>query len=256
MNFDKLIYELNDIDEILIDEIKNRLHDYNFCIIRGLLDPKLIKIAIDSKLSDYVKNNTDSSTTGESPSEIRNIFMKMSIGNARHGGVIRPRFKRVIYNPMNRTNAFGLDFVFERLAQVRNVLSKKDKNFAIYKIEEGLWTAARIHQFPVGGGFMTLHKDTVLPNILKDKKFSGSFFQPLALLTQKFEDFEKGGGIALINKDIVEYENFAIRGDIVIYDSNSIHGVKDIDTHLKFEQRSIKGRISGLATLYEMRNDS
>ena len=43
MNFDKLIYELNDIDEILIDEIKNRLHDYNFCIIRGLLRPKTDK---------------------------------------------------------------------------------------------------------------------------------------------------------------------------------------------------------------------
>ena len=29
-------------------------------------------------------------------------------------------------------------------------------------------------------------------------------------MTQKFEDFNKGGGIALINDEIVEYEDFEI----------------------------------------------
>ena len=201
------------------------------------------------------KKIDDASTTGEKASEVRKLFMKMSIGNAEHGGVIRPRFKRVIYNPLNQ-DVFKLDFVFKKLAQIRNYLSNKSLDYAIDKEEDNFWTAARMHQFPKGGGFMVLHKDTVLPGILKQRKFKGGFFQPLVLMTQKFEDFNKGGGIALINDEIVEYEDFANRGDIVIYDSHTLHGVKDIDPHLPYNQRSIEGRISGLVTLYEVRHDT
>ena len=126
MNFDKLIYELNDIDEILIDEIKNRLHDYNFCIIRGLLDPKLIKIAIDSKLSDYVKNNTDSSTTGENPSEIRNIFMKIIVTGA--AGFIGFHLIKKLIQKRN-IQVLGID-------SVNNYYSTKVKKFRIKKLNK------------------------------------------------------------------------------------------------------------------------
>ena len=41
----------------------------------------------------------------------------------------------------------------------------KNIDFAINHVDEGLWTVARVHHFPIGGGHMVTHKDTLAPNL-------------------------------------------------------------------------------------------
>ena len=35
--------------------------------------------------------------------------------------------------------------------------------------DNGLWSATRIHQYPSGGGFFSVHTDTTLLDIAKEK---------------------------------------------------------------------------------------
>ena len=250
MNFKELIISSKSLDTIDQDRLRYNLEKYHFCILRDLISHDEVVNGM-KKVYDFIESNEDNATTGENPDDVRGYFVKMSIGNARHGGVERPRFKRAIYSPLNKENKFELDNAFTQLAMVRNLLSNQKLDFALRKDEDGLWTAARMHQFPIGGGFMVSHKDTVLPKMLKDQKFTGGFFQPLALLSKKGEDFYKGGGFAVINNEILEYEEYTERGDIAIYDSLTEHGVADIDSDKKYIQRSGAGRYSGLVSLYK-----
>lgn len=79
------------------------------------------------------------------------------------------------------------------------------------------------------------------------------FYQPLVLLTQKGEDFETGGGVAEIDGHVVEYEDYANMGDIVVYNDMTQHGVSDIDPHKLYKQDSLAGRMGGLVTLFKKR---
>ena len=71
------------------------------------------------------------------------------------------------------------------------------------------------------------------------------------LKNYNFEDYEKGGGVAVIDDQLVEYEDFCAFGDIAIYNVNSIHGVNEVDLNRTFVQRSSTGRYSRLVTLYK-----
>ena len=60
--------------------------------------------------------------------------------------------------------------------------------------------------------------------------------------------------MALVNHHFRLSENYTKPGDILVYDSRTIHGVNTIDPSKKFIQRSGDGRYSGLVTLYKFRN--
>ena len=250
MNISKYIVECSDLNEQSMAKIKATVEESHFCLVRGLTNPEIVREGMN-RVHRHIERNEDSPTTGERADQVRGkVFMKMSIGNARHGGVERPRFKRALYSPYGQ-NSFGLDPVFSQLARVRNFLAGKRADYALEVEEDGFWTASRMHHFPAGGGFMVLHRDTVLPAKLEENNFEGGYFQPLAILSKKGEDFETGGGVAVIDGTSVEYEDYTELGDIAIYDALSEHGVNDVDSHIPYTQRSGRGRYSGLATLYK-----
>ena len=249
-DFSNALIKCSSVDQLNVDDVAQCLSDYHFCVLRGLIASDNLRQGL-KKLQTFVETHDDRPTTGEAASEIRGYFMKMSIGHARHGGVERPRFKRAIYNPLSEPDQFGLHDHFRTLAKIRNILSSKPLDFSSCRVEENLWTAARIHHFPSGGGFMVVHRDTVLPKVIKEEGFAGGFYQPLIIMSQKGEDFDVGGGVVQIGEKLYEYEDFGERGDIVIYDGSTLHGVNDIDPHLPYNQRSGSGRYSGLATLYK-----
>ena len=129
---------------------------------------------------------------------------------------------------------------------------KKPIDFALGKVEKNkMWTAARIHHFPTGAGFMFPHKETIAPGIVKG---FGKYYQVLITMSEKGKDYKIGGGTTTYKNKLVEYENFTKPGDIVVYDSRTIHGVNTIDPDKPFIQRSGNGRYSGLVTLYKLRN--
>ena len=257
-----LIVEINQDIGKRSDKIQSVLSEKNFCIIRGAIDPKIVKNGI-KKVKKYIEKNDDNPVTGESPSAVRDYFMKLSLGEARHSGkkidkkfnIVRPRFKRVIYSPLFKQDIFKLDEVFIRFAKIRNFLMGVDPEYALREDKNNkMWTASRIHQFPRGGGFMSSHVDTVLPSIIKKDSIGKGFFQPILIMSQKGKDFESGGGFAKIDGKNVIYEDFTEIGDIAIYNSFTEHGCFDIDTHKPFFQRSGNGRFSGLCTLYKTLN--
>jgi hypothetical protein len=241
------------------NDIKNVVEKYNFCLLRGVVDPKSISNGV-GKIKSYVERHEDAAVTGEDSSKVKNYFMKLSIGEGRHSGksinliedVVRPRLKRDLYCPINQGNLFDLDQSFKEVAKVRNFLMGIALDYGIDDNPSAeLWTASRVHHFPTGGGFMSSHKDTVAPRVLADNAVGMGFFQPILVMSQKGVDYETGGGFAVIDDKIVVYEDFAEVGDIAVYNAATEHGCMEIDTHRPFLQRSGEGRYSGLVTLYK-----
>ena len=250
MNIDDYIVHCETVSGLNKDEILSKLDEHQFCIIRGLVKPAELQKGM-TLLHAYVEETDDRACTGERPDEVRDYFMKMSIGQGNHSGhdINRGRFMRTVYLPLDKSDKFNLLGIFKDVARVRNLLMSKDLDFAVDKAQEGFWTAARVHHFPVGGGHMVLHKDTLAPQLLDEANYD--YFQPILVMSKKFEDYEKGGGVAVIDDQLVEYEDFCAFGDIAIYNVNTIHGVNEVDLHRPFVQRSSAGRYSGLVTLYK-----
>jgi hypothetical protein len=236
------------IADIKRDQLTEILHEYSFARVTGLVTPEAADRSL-ALLKEKFRVENDHATTGEKPSEVRTNFQKMSIGCAKHGGVDRPRFMRAFYNPFWAEDAYEMHKNFRKVAQLRNFLSERPIDFAIDKDEGGMWTAARMHQFPRGGGFMVAHRDTVLPAAYKSANL-GEFYQPVLLLTQKGMHFEKGGGYSEFNGEQIIYEDFTQRGDVAIYDTSTVHGVEDVDPTEKYVHNTVNGRISALVTLY------
>ncbi len=251
MNFKNTILICNHPSKLKLNQIDSIMRKYKICVIRGIVNPKDLKDPMN-KLKIFIKKNKDWPAIGENPKHARGYLMKFisRIRSIKSPGVTTV-VKRTIYNPLHKKDKWGFNKYFEKLAQVRNVLMKKHMNYAINKVQDNRWTAARIHHFPRGAGFMFPHKDTLLPKI---SKLIGKYYQVLMIMTQKGKDFSLGGGTIKYKNKLIEYENFTKVGDIVIYDATTEHGVNTIDPHKAFIQRSGEGRYSGLVTLYKLIN--
>jgi hypothetical protein len=237
------------IEKLPLKKIQEIMKKYRTCIISGLINESELNLPM-KKLKKYIKENEDLPSIGENPKKARGFLMKFvsRIRSTKPPGVTTV-VKRDIYNPLHKNDKWGFHNIFIKLAKVRNILMQKPIDFALGKIEKNkMWTAARIHHFPTGAGFMFPHKDTIAPTIVKG--FS-KYYQVLITLSEKGKDFKTGGGTVTYKNKLIEYENYTKPGDILIYDSRTIHGVNTIDPHKKFIQRSGNGRYSGLVTLYK-----
>jgi hypothetical protein len=117
------------------------------------------------------------------------------------------------------------------------------------KIEDGLWTAARIHQYPLGGGFMGIHQDSILSGVSKNSGLD--YFQLLVVMSKKNEDFEQGGSFVELDGTRIYLEDESELGDIIIYDGSTSHGVADIDPFKILNLNKINGRLAGFVSLYK-----
>jgi len=236
--------------KLKLNQIDSIMKKYKFCVIRGIVNLKDLKDPM-KKLKIFIKKNKDLPAIGEDPKLARGYLMKFvsRIRSTKSTGVTTV-VKRDIYNPLHKKDKWGFHNVFIKLAKVRNILMNKSMDFALGKVKKNkMWTAARIHHFPSGAGFMFPHKDTIAPSIVKG---FGKYYQVLMIMTQKGKDFRSGGGTIKYKNKLIEYEDFTKVGDIVIYDSNTEHGVNTIDPHKPFIQRSGEGRYSGLVTIYKI----
>ena len=249
MNLKKTLLICKHPTKLPLRKIDSIMSKYKICIIRGIVKPKDLKDPM-KKLKIFIKKNKDLPAVGENPKLARGYLMKFisRIKSIKSPGVTTVVL-RSIYNPLHKKDKWGFNNVFIKLAKVRNILMNKSIDFALGKVEKNkMWTAARFHHFPRGAGFMFPHKDTVIPTVVKG---FGKYYQLLMIMTQKGKDFRIGGGTIKYKNKLIEYEDFTKVGDIVIYDSNTEHGVNTIDPHKPFIQRSGEGRYSGLVTLYK-----
>lgn len=248
---DKVTFHCTTIEEVesKADEIHAIMKEYNFIRITGLVEAEKVQ-TVRRKIEEVVPTLGDRPSLGEDPKDIQDNFCKLSIGGAQKYGVYRPRCLRTIYNPMWSEDLYGAHECFKKVAQVRNTLYGFERDFAIDKIEDGMWTASRFHHYPTGGGFLLSHRDIVVPKVHEKEGYKG-FYQLIMAMSKKGEDFEKGGGFATIKGQKYYFEEDVDYGDIVIYDGRTVHGVDDIDPDKSFNQNKIGGRIVAFVTLYK-----
>lgn len=182
---------------------------------------------------------------------MRRNFQKLGTGasaSLKSSTLERSKLVRTFYNPLWEEDIYRAHDLFRRLAAVRNALMEKPLDFATSDVEEGLWTAARIHQYPTGGGFMGAHRDRIGTDVLDGKSLN--YYQVLLALSQKGVDFETGGGFVEHEDRTICFEDFCKPGDILIYDSQTLHGVADVDPHKNLDLDQVCGRIVAFASLY------
>lgn len=234
-------------------ELVEILNEHNFAVIKGIIDPDAVKSA-KQKIKALYSQDNDHPATGEDPSDLMGNFQKLSIGGAEHSGVYRPRCMRTMYNPLWAEDIYGMREIFKLAAQTRNRIYGWDLDYCIDTVDDGFWTAARIHHYPVGGGFLVAHVDDVVPVVQKAEGIS-RYFQPVVVMSKKGTtedcDFSTGGGFFEVNGERYYYEEDSELGDVVIYSGATVHGVADIDLHSTFDPRKPDGRMAGFVTLYK-----
>jgi len=242
-------FEIEQPGDLDRDAVLHALSKYSLARVRGVVDPQTI-VRARARIAEHFSAARDRASLGEDPQELKDNFQKLSIGGAQGYGVYRPRCLRTLYNPIWAEDVYGMRESFRMLARVRNAVYGLHEDFAIDGIERGMWTAARIHHYPRGGGFLVSHRDNVVPIVMKRQGFD-SFYQPIMVLSRKGVDFEEGGGFVELEGERYFFETECDYGDIILYDGRTVHGVADIDPHRPFRQDSIEGRLAAFATLYK-----
>jgi hypothetical protein len=246
---DAHVYEIGGLDDLPIDAVRASLESAHFAIVRGVATAEEVCAAVESARLAF-RPGDDHPNIGESPADVRKNFQKWSVGTG--GGTHREyeyaRLLRVIFTPLLDDDRFGVHDLLRRVAVARNLLLDLPKDFAIDGIEQGLWTAARLQQYPAGGGFIQAHVDKATVNALPSG--ASSYVQTLMVLTKRGHDFERGGAFLDGPEGRVDLEALVELGDLVVYDERAVHGVADIDPHRVLDTTLLGGRIAGFANLY------
>jgi len=146
----------------------------------------------------------------------------------------------------------ALSELFANLLKLRNLILGIDIEFGSLPERDRFWNACRIHHYPVGGGFMTEHRDTYFPSALEKSELP--FLQVMALLSTKGTDFEEGGGFVRCDQgERVCFEDEAGIGTVVMFDGGVHHGVLDVNRGELLDFESDRGRVAAFVNVYEVR---
>ncbi|MDA9983170.1 hypothetical protein N9H39_10705 [Gammaproteobacteria bacterium] len=111
-----------------------------------------------------------------------------------------------------------------------------------------LWTSSRIHQYPVGGGFMSAHQDNGASEAAVARGVN--YLQLFISMSAKGIDYEKGGAYVENHRGMLDVDDFCLPGDIVMYDGAAVHGVAEIDPHRRLDMKTFGGRVVAFANLW------
>lgn len=241
---------LDDLSAIDGPEILRSTAEHGFTILRGLIDPLAVDAAVATIRSRF-DASLDHPASGQAPSAIHDNFQKLTIGGeSRSASHDDARFFRTFYNPLWADDVWGMREVFARLAQVRNRVAGLPDEYALSRVEDdGLWTAARFHQYPRGGGFFRRHTDHVTSRIAGMAAIR--YVQIVLCMSRKGRDFEDGGAFVDHAGARICLDDFAVPGDVLVYDGRTVHGVEDVDPCVPLDLSTVEGRLAGFVTLYE-----
>ncbi|MEX2204922.1 MAG: hypothetical protein WEF50_01705 [Myxococcota bacterium] len=242
-------FQANSLDEVPYPEVRETLRQHTVVRIRGLFDPEEIR-ATKREIAARFDPANDRKHDPRDTEIIRTNFQKLQVGCTSGMGTTRDlgRVLRMLFNPIFADDVYGMRRHFVLLARFRNLLYELDRDFAVFGTEEGYWTAARIHQYPRGGGFMSSHRDAFTRIVATEAGVT--YAQPFLLMSEKGVDFQSGGAFTDLHGERVYYESGCQAGDVVAYDGQSIHGVGDIDPLEPLDMTSLSGRIVAFAALY------
>lgn len=179
----------------------------------------------------------------------REPWRKLAIGSKNGMGDPIAQNVQTTYFNHNDKNYPALGSLFKSMIVVRNKLMRVEPDYGNDPKRDGFWNACRMHHYPRGGGFMTLHRDTYFPNKLADK--DKPFYQMLVLLSRKKVDFFTGGGVLVgVKNQKIDVETEGGFGSMILYDGRTQHGVEDVDLDQVLDFSRPDGRIAALIGLY------
>jgi hypothetical protein len=240
------VEKLSDIDVYaVLDDVRRD----SYQVIRGLLNVEEINAGV-ARFKAKFNAAYDNGSLDIRPEQIMGNFQKWAAGMMSPKSTSLARLFRCFYNPLWCEDIYSLHSSFNALVELRNYLQGIDLNYAKNVEKNGLYSAVRIQNYPIGGGFMQAHTDYIGVDNLERTDVK-KFVQVLLVMSEKGVDYERGG--AFIERDgqrIFTEEGCRI-GDVVVYDGATVHGVEDIDPHLPLKTDEVNGRIAGFATIYK-----
>ncbi|TXI74713.1 MAG: hypothetical protein E6Q43_04210 [Dokdonella sp.] len=248
--FDDNLFEVESPEEIDMEAFIAAMERRTFACTRGLVSPEEME-QVYQNIVTHFDPAKDHPASGQAADAVRSNFQKINLGGeSRTANHDDARFFRAFYNPLWEEDVWGLRNSFVQLARTRNRLAGLPLDFAVHGIEaNGLWTAARFHQYPLGGGFFRRHTDYVAKDVTDEK--STRFYQTVLTMTRKGEHYQTGGAFVDIGDDRICLDDNALMGDVIVYDGRTVHGVEDIDPQAMLDMNSINGRLAGFVTLFK-----
>jgi hypothetical protein len=249
-SFDDNLFEVESPQEIDLDAFMDTMERRTYACIRGLVKPEEMAAA-HARIVERFDRKLDQPARGHSPDAVRRNFQKVLLGGeSRSASNDDARCFRSCYSPFWEPDVWGLHAGLKQLARARNHLAGLPPDFALEGTEaNGLWTAARFHQYPKGGGFFRRHTDYIVKDVADER--STRFYQAVLTITRKGEHFKQGGAFVDIGEERIVLDDHALPGDIIVYDGRTMHGVEDIDPTEALDFDVINGRLAGFATLYK-----
>lgn len=244
------LFQAQSVAEIPLDALRKAMQAHTFACIRGIVPEQGIRKSL-ALIAERFDCRNDHPTQGQSADAVRTNFQRLLVGGESvSSNNDDARLFRTFYNPIWEEDVFEMRAAFVELARARNLIAGQPLDYAIYGTEaNGLWTAARVHQYPAGGGFFRRHTDYVARDIAHEK--SNEFYQLVLTMSQKGEHFESGGSFVEVDGERLNIDDVSLPGDIIVYDGRTVHGVEDIDPHKVLDLTTINGRLAGFATLFK-----
>ena len=248
------IYNYKNIDDIDKKTVLKSLNKNHFVILRDLFSAKEVEKVLKN-LKKKFNHKKDNIRAKNSYNLIKTNYQRFMFGMS--GGVkgaleTNPRYFRVFYNPLWCTDIYKGREILKKLTKIQNYFYNLEPEYGINekKTRHGLFVASRFQHYPSGGGFLASHKDKYAIKAAK-KLGIDLFYNFLLIMTKKGKDYKNGGGFVTKDNKIVNYEDSAKIGDVIIYNSKTNHGVLDIDSNLFPDRSSKNGRYVGLTTLFK-----
>ncbi len=232
--------DLSTIQTSIVAAIRNG----GYAVVRGLFDESKTRESMNT-VYHYANSAHHRPSSGLTPMDVRQNTSKWSIGGrASQDGIAR--FALAIYNPLFDRDLFQLHHAFDRIIQIRDTIAGR-KVLRDADLLPDRFNACRVLIYPAGGGFLGDHCD------LRGKANLplGRYVEVLLLLTQRGIDYQTGGGIVKFKGTALDSEAGTKRGDIIIYDGSTVHGVSDIDPDVPFDASNLRGRAIAITTIYD-----
>lgn len=246
----RLIVLKNGIEDLKnnISTIKTSVEHNSYCLLRGLYSEEQCKNAVHRILNNISQAKILPSK-GVSRSQIRQNVVKWSVGSMSGSQAGISRLMVTAMNPLGEEDIYEMHSTFKKLIIARDMIAERSRVYWDKDLSGGLFNGTRIQVYPSGGGFMTAHQDTTAANSVGEIGRE-SYIQLVLLLTQKGVEYQNGGAFIKQNNLLIDVEANSLRGDVLVYDGRTEHGVMDIDPDDPLSTDLSSGRIVAMATIY------
>ena len=224
-------YILNKNDANLEKKFQESIDENGFCIVKNFVDKESVLKKIHS-LRENFDSNDDLRRTGKYYYMMPN-FQRVDLGDYAQ---INARFSRMFSQFLWNKDSLFFDEI-SYLIEFRNNFCNISSNEFIYDIDEKKFCdLPKLLHYPIGGGFMNMHKDG-------NNEYAVMNF--LLSLTKRGIDYDSGGAYYIDqNNEFLDAEEILDVGDLYCHNQRTSHGVKAVDSEKPIDLESLKGRFS------------